>query len=180
MKVLVVSDSHGEQENLRNLSLIAKEEKVEKIIHLGDDFDDSDFLINEGINVERVPGVFSAYYSEKDIPNRKVIEIEGWKILLSHTKEKHENDLPDDISPENSVKNSVADIMLYGHSHIPAIGIEGSVYLINPGHLKSEDKRGFEPSYALLDITKDSIDVFIKGLNSKNTILREVIKRHSG
>jgi putative phosphoesterase len=179
MKVLVVSDSHGEQENLKSLSLIAKEEKVERIIHLGDDFDDSDFLINESVNIERVPGVFSAYYTEKDVPNRKVIEIEGWKILLTHTKEKHENDLPEDISPENSIKNNTIDIMLYGHSHIPAIGIEGTVYCINPGHLKSEDKRGFEPSYALLDITQDSIDVLIKGLNTKNTILREIIKKQS-
>ncbi len=179
MKVLVVSDSHGEKENLKNLSRIIKEENISTIIHLGDDYDDAELLIDEGITIERVPGVFSAYYTEKDVPNRKVIEFEGWKFLLTHTKERHSNDMPDDIPPENFVKDGTVNIVLYGHSHVPAIGIENNVYLMNPGHLKSGDKRGFEPSYAVLNIEKESIAVIIKGLDSGQTILRELIKRHS-
>jgi putative phosphoesterase len=177
MKVIVVSDSHGELENIKALSRIAKEEKVGKIIHLGDDYDDADYLINEGITVDRVPGVFGEYYTETHIRNRKVVELMGWKFLLTHTKERHSNDTPDDIAPEQYVKEGTVDIVLYGHSHIPAIGIENNVYLINPGHLKSDDKRGYEPSYAVLNIEKESIDVILKGLSSGQTVLRELIKR---
>jgi putative phosphoesterase len=173
----VVSDSHGEKENLVMLSRIAQEEKVERIIHLGDDYDDADLLVNEGITVDRVPGVFSAYYTEKDIPNRKVIEFKGWKILLTHTREHHSNDIPDDKPPEQFVKEGAVNVVLYGHSHVPAIAMENSVYLINPGHLKSDDKRGYEPSYAVLNVEKESIDVIIRGLNSKKTVLRELIKK---
>lgn len=178
MKIIVVSDSHGEMDNITNLSKTVKEEGVSKVIHLGDDYDDTQLLIAEGVDIERIPGVFSAYYTEKDIPNRKIIEIEGWKLLLTHTKEKHENDLPDDISPENQIKNGSVDIVLYGHTHIPAIGIEGNIYLINPGHLKLDDKRGYEPSYAVLEINKDTINVSIKRLNSKEIVMKEVIHRY--
>ncbi len=177
MKVLVVSDSHGALENIKNLSNAAREENVTKIIHLGDDYDDADLLIDKNISIERVPGVFSSYYTEKDIPNRKIIEIEGWKFLLTHTRNRHENDLTNDLRPEDQIRNGSIDIVLYGHTHVSAIGIEGAIYLINPGHLKSDDKHGFKPSYAILDITKDSIDVIIKELNTQNILLREHIKR---
>ena len=177
MKVLVVSDSHGEKDNIISVSKIAREAKADKIIHLGDDYDDADFLVEQGTHIERVPGVFSAYYTEKDIDNRKTIELEDWKILLTHTKEKHENDLPDDISPEDLVRDNKVDIVLYGHTHIPAISKQGDVYLINPGHLKTEDKKGFEPSYAILDIDKETIHITIKKLNSGDIVLREIIKR---
>ncbi len=177
MRVIVVSDSHGEKKNVLSVSKIAREENVNKIIHLGDDYDDADFLVEQGIQLERVPGVYSAYYAEKDVDNRKIVEFEGWKLLLTHTKEKHENDLPDDISPEDMVRDNKVNIVLYGHTHIPAIAKQGNVYLINPGHLKSTDKKGFEPSYAILDIDKQTINVTIKKLDSGDTVLREIIKR---
>jgi len=177
MKILVISDSHGEKDNILEVSKIAKEENVSKVIHLGDDYDDTDFLVEEGIGIEKVPGVFSAYYTENDISNRKVIEIEGWKFLLTHTKEKHEKDLPGDVSPENMVKTGQADIVLYGHTHIPTIAKEGNVYLINPGHLKAEDNKGYQPSYAMLNIEKDKIDVVLKRLNTKEILMRETITK---
>jgi putative phosphoesterase len=179
MKALIVSDSHGETENLKRLSLIAKEEKVRRIIHLGDDYDDADLLVNEGITINRVPGVFSAYYTEKSVENRKVIELEGWKILLTHTRERHNNDRPDDTPPEQYVKNGTVDIVLYGHSHVPAIGIDNNVYLINPGHLKSDDKRGYEPSFAILNIEKASIEVIIRALVSGKILFRESLQRNT-
>ncbi len=178
MRVLVISDSHGEIDNIIQISKVVREENISKVIHLGDDYDDVNFLIKEGIEIERIPGVFSGYYSEKDIPNRKILEIEGWRVLLTHTKERHENDLSGDISPEDSVKNGAIDIVLYGHTHIPAIAKEGTVYLLNPGHLKATDKKGYQPSFAVLDIEKDNIDITIKRLNTKETVLRDVIKRH--
>lgn len=177
MKVIVISDSHGEIENIKHISRIAREEKAEKIIHLGDDYDDADLLVDEGVAVERVPGVYSAYYTEKDIRNRKTVEFNGWKILLSHTKERHSNDTPDDLSPEHYIKGGTVNIVLYGHSHVPAISIENNVYLINPGHLKSDDKRGYEPSFAVLTIEKESIDIAIRGLTSGKTILRELVTK---
>jgi len=177
MKVIVVSDSHGEKHNIIRISTIAREENVDEIIHLGDDYDDAELLIKEGFEVERVPGVYSAYYTEKNVDNRKIIENEGWKILLTHTKEKHENDLPGDISPEDLIRDNLVDIVLYGHTHIPAIAKQGDVYLINPGHLKSTDKKGFQPTYAILDIDKETINVTIKKLDSRDIVLREIIKR---
>jgi putative phosphoesterase len=177
MKVFVVSDSHGEKDNIIKIAGIARKENADMIIHLGDDYDDADFLLEEDIKLERVPGVYSNYYSEDEVENRKIIELGGWKFLLTHTKEKHENDPPHDISPDEMINSGSVNIVLYGHSHIPAIGKEGDVYLINPGHLKSEDKKGFDPSYAVLNIEKDTVDVIIKKLNSGELVLRETITR---
>lgn len=177
MKLVVISDSHGTNENVIKISHLANKMGVSKIIHLGDDYDDAELLIEEGFEVERVPGVFSSYYTEKDIANRRIIEINGWKILLTHTKEHHENDLPFDIKPEEVINNEKVDIVLYGHTHIPAIEKQGNVYLVNPGHLKEWDKKGYKPSFAILVVDEKTVEISIKELDTEKEILREVIKK---
>jgi len=87
--------------------------------------------------------------------------------LITHTECCHENDLPDDIKPEELVSKKAVDVVLYGHTHIPRIEQRQSALYINPGHLKTEDKKGYPPTIAVVDF-KDQISVNIFNLMSKS------------
>jgi len=174
MKIGIVSDSHGEVENLKDAVDWLVDGGAEKIIHLGDDYDDA-----EGLKIEviRVPGVFSRYYKDPEIPNRRIEEIEGWRVLLTHTEQSHENDLPTDIKPEEVIERREVELVLCGHTHIPKIEEKGGILYINPGHLKKKDKKGYPPSFASVEFTREKVDAKIIDLKSKEIILeREMLK----
>lgn len=152
-KIGVVSDSHGHLENLRRAIKAMREAGVDLIVHLGDDYDDVKALSGqEGAGIIQVPGVFSTYYQEVGIPNRIIEEWEGVRVLLTHTPEAHKNDLPTDLKPEEVIARGEVRIVLSGHSHIPKVKERGGVIWVNPGHLKDDDKKGYPPTYAILEI----------------------------
>ena len=167
MKIGVVSDSHGQRENLRHAVKDMHEAGVEVIAHLGDDYDDVTSLsFHEGMTIIQVPGVFSTYYQDPGIPNRIIEEWEGVRVLLSHTPVAHENDLPTDLDPEAVATRGDIRVVLSGHSHIPEVKEKGAVIWVNPGHLKDDDKKGYPPTYALMEIAGTEIRVRILELFS--------------
>lgn len=168
MKVGVVSDSHGEIENLKRALSILLAEDMEKVIHLGDDYEDAGVIPED--KLIRVPGVFSEYYKDTSIPNRTIKNFEGWKVLITHTKDSHRNDLKDDIRPEELIKDKKVDVVLYGHTHIPSIEEEEGILLMNPGHLKSYDKKGYKPSLGVIEFEKDRVKASILDLGTATTL----------
>ncbi len=165
MKIGVVSDSHGHIENLRRAAKALKEEGVELIVHLGDDYDDVKALSDmQGVKIIQVPGVFSTYYQEPEIPNRLIEEWEKIRVLLTHTREGHKNDLPTDLKPEEVASRGEVNMVLFGHTHVPDVAEEAGLIWVNPGHLKDEDKKGYPPTYALLEIGGKEVKVRIVDL----------------
>jgi len=111
MKIVVISDTHG---NLEGLRILSKKIKgiTDTIIHLGDDSPDTEILENDGFNVIKVPGVYESIYTLPDTKRRIIQEFCGKKFLITHTRSRHSNDLPSDISPEKLSEN--ADVILFG------------------------------------------------------------------
>jgi hypothetical protein len=167
MKIGVMSDSHGNIEYVRRAAEYMMEAEVEYIIHLGDDYYDARILDNLPANVIKVPGVYETIYQDASVPNRLVEDIAGLKVLITHTKNSHRNDLPQDERPEEYIASQKVDIVLFGHSHSFCARVEGGVLMVNPGHLRPEDKRG-EATFALLEIDDRNIDVKI--LNMKEEV----------
>jgi len=171
LKVLVVSDTHGNTDSLRRLvGAVLPAESIDLLIHLGDDYGDTEVFEEFEQPYLRVPGVFSGYYADRSIPNRRIEDLEGWKFLLSHTVTSHPNDLPDDPKPEALIAGKQVDAVLYGHSHRPELADKNGVLFVNPGHLKTEDKKGHSASYAILDISGNKIKGRIVELASGGTL----------
>ena len=172
MRTVIVSDTHGE---LRNLRLIYKKAIMEidakVFIHLGDDYDDMTAIETGEIEVIKVPGIFSSHYQDKSVPNRIIREFEEWRFLISHTKEVVPHDLKGDINPHKAMEHRKADVLFYGHTHIPEIALVNGYIRINPGHLKSDDKRGYPPTYCVTEISCDSLDARIYSLQSGKEML---------
>lgn len=160
MKIAVFSDSHGKIENLKEAASKALREYADILIHLGDDYEDAAVLESSGKKIIKVPGVFSEFYKDPGIPNRVVVNIKGRKVLVSHTETSHPHDLPDDIKPEDVISGGEVAFAFVGHTHIPKIERRKKVIVVNPGHLKSEDKRGYPPSFAMIDLSAGKIQIF--------------------
>jgi len=175
MKIGLLSDTHTNIKNLNGAVEFLKSSGAEIIIHLGDDYTDIDECGEE--DILRVPGVFSDMYQDPEIPNRRIEDFLGWRVLLSHTVSSHENDLPDDIEPEELIRSKKIDVVLYGHTHIPDIKREEGIIYINPGHLKDEDKKGYPPTFCLLDFTEYTITIEIYELNNKSIFKEEFFKK---
>ncbi len=171
MRIGVMSDSHGEIVNVRRAADQMCALGVELIVHLGDDYDDASTLPRNRVSVIKVPGVFSTYYKDPAIPNRLVVRFDGIRVLITHTHESHAKDLPSDLRPEDLIASHTVEVVLYGHSHVYDIREEDGIVFVNPGHLKPEDKRGRQPTFAILDISGHRMDSCIYDL-SGNEVLR--------
>jgi len=173
MKIVVISDTHG---NLEGLRILSKKIKglTDTIIHLGDDSPDTEILENDSFNVIKVPGVYESIYTLPDTKRRIIQEFCGKKFLITHTRSRHSNDLPSDISPEKLSEN--VDVILFGHTHIPVIETDknGKIW-INPGHLKENDKRGYPPSYAVIEIEPKKIEIKIYNFLTDEKIIEKTI-----
>jgi putative phosphoesterase len=174
----VVSDTHGNVEGLRQaVREIRSRHNVDLFIHLGDDYDDAQVFDELGCAYLRIPGVYSDYYADSSVPNRLVKPFEGWRFLLSHTDRSHSNDLTDDLKPEELIEAKQIDVVLYGHSHIPRLHSEKGILFINPGHLKSQDKKGYPASYAIITIDRERVKASILGLGSHKVLKQSYFKK---
>lgn len=153
VRIGVLSDSHGHLENLSRAIKTLTGLGITVLCHLGDD--EEDILaaeVPQEIEVHWVPGVFSPRYRDPETKKRLILEVAGWKVLLTHTLYRHEQDLPDEPDLAALVQEQGIRIILYGHSHVPEVKVGGGSLLLNPGHLKDEDKKGYPPTFGLLDL----------------------------
>jgi len=175
MKIGVMSDSHGALDNVLEAGVfLADELKVDLIVHLGDDEDDAEALEGLGPKLIVVPGVFSDRYQDPAVPNRITTEFGAWRVLISHTIEAHPNDLPDDPDPEALIRHGEVDLVLHGHTHIPLVTERAAVVLVNPGHLRPQDKKGHDASFACIEVRGRELEVTIYSLAAKSILVSEV------
>ncbi|GFO70538.1 phosphoesterase [Geomonas limicola] len=142
MRILVISDSHG------NFPLALKAHElagpVDHIIHLGDGADDAELLAE----VLEVPVLRVAGNCDFDasLPRELILEIGPCRVLATHGN--HQG-VKSGLSflIERGIEVG-AGVILYGHTHLPAVQIESGMLLVNPGTLK----QGFPASYAILTV----------------------------
>lgn len=157
MKICIVSDSHKEVENLQK---VIDREDFDLLIHLGDDYRDMD-KIKISKEFIRIPGVYDPEYFKEGIEKRIIKKFGKFRFLLTHTVASHSNDREAGvlIKPETLYEKNKVDVVLFGHEHAPEISYSGKILFINPGHLKNKDKRGYEPSYVILDVDDEKLKV---------------------
>lgn len=169
MRVAVVSDSHGNTQALERLASLLSGKGIPMVLHLGDDYRDLGFLSSRGLEVIGVPGVYCPEYADARIPNRRLVELAGVKLFLTHTDSRHRHDRPGDPDPQEAAWE--ADLILYGHTHVPALEERESGFWLNPGHLKGKTDRGQPATYALLTLHGREAEVEIRRLEDDGVIL---------
>lgn len=143
MKILVFSDSHGVLEPM--LSLTA-EHSPQLIIHLGDGAGDIKRLKKElpGIPVINVRGNCD---SLSTLPEREITELLGHRLFLTHGHRYSVKYGTDSLL--TAAMCAGADIVMYGHTHIPDCRQENGLLILNPGSI------GYNRSFALLELEEN-------------------------
>ena len=153
MKVMCISDIHGNIECLYKAIERYREENAEKLIILGDFssyyFSSSDFEVAEILN--NMAGAIIAVKGNCDSSETdnllnfslgylKTIDVNGIKVTLAHGHIYNKNSLP-----ENCGK-----VFLSGHTHIGMIEQIGERIIANPGSI-SKPRGGTKKSYIIID-----------------------------
>lgn len=166
-RIGVMGDTHGNLENMNSAAKFMLEQGVEWIVHLGDFYRDALELDRLTERVIKVPGVFSDEYQNPNIPNRLIRNFNGLKALVTHTRQSHENDLKGDLKPEELVADKKVNLVLYGHTHVYGAKMSKGILFVNPGHLQDEDKKGYPPTFAILEIEGRKVSVRILDMKNK-------------
>lgn len=167
----ILSDTHGNVEAIQAVASRFLAARVDQVLHLGDDYLDILLLEAVDLKVVAVPGLYCPEYCDPAIPNRRLENLAGVNILMTHSPEATKFDQPGDFDPAGAAP---VDVILYGHTHIPRIQEKDGVLWVNPGHLKAHDRRGYPFSYALMHLAPPAVDVKILALATGKTLFKTV------
>lgn len=154
IKVLVVSDSHGRNENLKKAVANMRGTHC-RMFHLGDfQCDPDDIYDLAGVPVDMVRGNCDS--SLCGVSLSKIVEIGGYRILLTHGHQYAGFDSIGSMS-ELARANDVS-IVMCGHTHIPHVEQRNGVYVVNPGSISRPRQEGHQPSYLVMNIEQGRVD----------------------
>ena len=150
MRVLILSDTHGHSHGAQ--MALEAQRRAEAVVFLGDG--ERDFRVL----MERYPD--HGYYivrgncdfgSSSDAS--RTVRLEGHTIFMTHG---HTYDVKYGLYRiKQAARSQKADVLLFGHTHVPMTGYEDGLYIMNPGSVSRP--RAMRPSYGILDITPQGL-----------------------
>ena len=157
MKVLVVSDTHGRDENLE--WVVSYEAPIDAMIHCGDVEGSEDYfeaLLDCPVYMVRGNNDFFS-----DLNSEIIVEIGGKKIMVTHG---HYYGVS--MGPERLIDEALdrgVDIVMFGHTHRPFFLEEKDITVLNPGSLSYPRQSRREPTYLIMEIDeKNNLNFFQK------------------
>ena len=146
MKILVFSDTHGYLDSAEHV-LKRIGGRMDMVFHLGDHDEDARELQKE---FPKLP--FHVVKGNNDYgidtPSQKLVRAGGKTLLLTHGHKQRVHWNPDTIS--YWAEEQGADVVLFGHTHVPLWDDGGRVALFNPGSISLP--RGGMPTFGILTI----------------------------
>ena len=151
MKILVVSDTHRKDDNLK--LVLSEECPLDMLIHLGDAEGSEHFIpdwVNPECRMEMVLGN-NDFFSRLD--REREIDIAGHKAFITHGHYYGVSMGPEGLVDE--AKSRGCDIAMYGHTHRPFLDVIDVVTVLNPGSLSYPRQEGRRPSYMIIHVDAD-------------------------
>lgn len=147
MRILVMSDSHGDYTKVKRAVMTQSDAQV--IIHCGDGEQQVDKL-RWDFPDRAVYAVRGNCDWNSNLPLEEIITLEGKKIMYTHGHIYRVKFGYNEI--KQAARDKGADIVLFGHTHIPLNEYENGLYVINPGSIN-----GYGATYGVIDITPQGI-----------------------
>ncbi len=145
MRILVISDSHGDTFSIRRA--VSEQPTAKILFYLGDGEYDLRFLedTQSGIFIHKLKG--NCDFGSA-LPASVIDEVEGVRIYATHgyvERVKYGRETLRQYAADNK-----AAIALYGHTHVPDTTYSDGIWLVNPGSIRAGE-------YAVIDITQQGI-----------------------
>lgn len=162
MKLLIMSDTHGDREIINRVKKFYPDTEV--IIHCGDsELDYKDEIFHQ------VHGVKGNCDDDAEFPNDFIIESDGKRIYVTHG---HLYNVKSTLMPLSYRAQEVhADIVCFGHSHVLGAEKIGDTLFINPGSLKQPRGRK-EKTFVVVEIVDNQY--VVNCFDEHNNLLEEV------
>lgn len=143
MRILVISDSHGDSCAVREA--VAQQPSAKMLFFLGDGEYDLRFLenVNTGLFIHKVKG--NCDYGSS-LPASVTDEVNGVRIYATHGYLEQVKYTREGLLQRAA--DNKASIALYGHTHVPDTTYCDGIWMVNPGSIR-------EGSYAVVDIEKN-------------------------
>lgn len=144
MRILVVSDSHGDSYAIRQA--VAEQPSARIMFYLGDG--ERDLELIEGTSNLYIHKVKGNCDFGSSLPAYVIDEVEGQRVYATHgyvERVKYGTSLLRQYAADNK-----ATIALYGHTHIADTTYSDGIWLVNPGSIRMGE-------YAVVDITSKGI-----------------------
>jgi len=145
MLALILSDSHG---NIDPMRIAVERTKPDAIIHLGDCWRDAAALqkLYPAIPFYQVAGNCDYTFL---LPRQQTIVLEGHRIVLTHGDQQGVKGSMYGV--EALARQEHAELLLFGHTHLPYCDYHGSALLLNPGSIGAP-RYGKPCAYALVQL----------------------------
>ncbi len=146
MKILIVSDTHGHDSNLKRV--LKKNGTPDALIHLGDSENTEDHLKKLALcPVYMVAGNCDGF---TNLPLTRIVELDGCRILLTHGHPFYVSVDLEKLVEEAKING--CSVAMFGHTHRPLIDqSDPSLTVLNPGSLSYPRQDGHMPSYILME-----------------------------
>lgn len=159
MRILVVSDSHRNNEKLYRA--VSSEKAIDCMIHCGD-IECDERIVEQMADypVYIVAGNNDYFY---DLQQEIEIELAGKKFFITHGHYYYVSMSPQRIIEE--AHDRKADVVVFGHTHRPMLMEDDGMLVLNPGSVAYPRQEKRRCSYAVIEISEiGDIDCEIKYL----------------
>ena len=150
MKVLIVSDTHGLEQNLAEA--LEQTGPIDQLIHLGDVEGGAEHIRELAGDA---PAAIIAGNNDFfcDLPNERIFTLGGHRIFMTHGHGYFVHSGTLDLRREARKKG--ADIVMFGHTHKPYMEEDNELLVLNPGSLSLPRQEGHRPTYIVMEIADD-------------------------
>lgn len=150
LRILIMSDSHGRNENVELAIAQVREEigEFQMLIHLGDVGDARELESLAGVPCYIVRG--NTDYDAK-LLNANVIEAGEHRIFATHGH-LYQVDMRLDLLRFAALEND-CDIAMYGHTHVPYLEEDpDDITILNPGSISKPRQADHRYTYMVMEI----------------------------
>lgn len=153
MKILLVSDTHGRDKHLAEALEL---EKPDFLCHMGDVEGSEDYIRG----IAKCPLAMVAGNNDfwTDLNPEVTFELHGFRIFMTHGHY-YQPYAGLERLKWAGYRNS-ADIVLFGHTHMPTLECGEDIIVANPGSLSYPRQTGRRPSYMILELESGKVPKF--------------------
>lgn len=150
MKVLIVSDTHGREQNLAEA--LEQTGPIDQLIHLGDVEGGAEHIRELAGDA---PAAIIAGNNDFfcDLPNERIFTLGGHRIFMTHGHGYFVHS--GTLYLKREARKKGADIVMFGHTHKPYMEEDNELLVLNPGSLSLPRQKGHRPTYIVMEIADD-------------------------
>ncbi len=170
MLIGVIADSHN---RISDYDLVLQRLKdVEIIIHAGDLVADARDI---GLAIDKKVIVVSGNCElSTEVSNETEVDLEGWKILITHGHQYGVKAGLDRLL--NRASRQRTDAVIFGHTHIPHLATYRKILVLNPGSI-ALPRGGSVATYGIIKAEKESLQACVYDLGEGALLMQSEIKR---